>query len=355
MVSIQQGACVSVRAAVGPPPGLLEAVNNSVANILSTTPRAALNNSIGGNPSSTGHCEDKWFGLCPILAGNGFCTSNCLLGSWTEAGCKKSCGKCRLSSGGQTGPAPTPPGRADTLAKNSNVDIAFMMDATASMAANIAAAKASIATIVNDVKNEFKENVIRMAFVAYRDYTERQYRIQIFDFTEDVDAFTVALGNIRAYRGGDYPEDVLGGINATLGLNWQAANKLFFQIGDAPPRGFCGRIGQVYEGYKRCTAVRAEDRSGPQAPDLFEKIDDNCMTYNVLQTHDFMDDMVAKFTTIAKPHDGAKRFKVYDMKAGGLNFGDVSSSIIKSIKDQLKVTNDYLNNPNAPRDRCIKT
>ena len=84
---------------------------------------------------------------------------------------------------------------------------------------------------VNDVKNEFKENVIRMAFVAYRDYTERQYRIQIFDFTEDVDAFTVALGNIRAYRGGDYPEDVLGGINATLGLNWQAANKLFFQIG----------------------------------------------------------------------------------------------------------------------------
>ena len=106
-----------------------------------------------------------------------------------------------------------------------------MMDATASMAANIAAAKASIATIVNDVKNEFKENVIRMAFVAYRDYTERQYRIQIFDFTEDVDAFTVALGNIRAYRGGDYPEDVLGGINATLGLNWQAANKLFFQIG----------------------------------------------------------------------------------------------------------------------------
>ena len=79
------------------------------------------------------------------------------------------------------------------------------------------------------------------------------------------------------------------------------------------------------------------------------------MTYNVLQTHDFMDDMVAKFTTIAKPHDGAKRFKVYDMKASGLDFGGVSSSIIKSIKDQLKVTNDYLNNPNAPRDRCIKT
>jgi len=67
VVSIQQGACISVRAAVGPPPGALEAVNNSVANIPITTPRAALNNSIGGNPSSTGNCEDKCSACVPFL------------------------------------------------------------------------------------------------------------------------------------------------------------------------------------------------------------------------------------------------------------------------------------------------
>ena len=39
-------------------------------------------------------CEDLWPGPCPILAGTGYCTSNCLLGSWTSSGCKKSCGKC---------------------------------------------------------------------------------------------------------------------------------------------------------------------------------------------------------------------------------------------------------------------
>jgi hypothetical protein len=78
------------------------------------------------------------------------------------------------------------------------------------------------------------------------------------------------------------------------------------------------------------------------------------MIYNVLQTDGFQDDMVAKFAQIAAPHDGAKRFKVYDMKARGLNFGDVSSSIITSTRAQLNVTNTYLNNPNAPRDRCIK-
>ena len=122
--------------------------------------------------------------------------------------------------------------KEDTLALNSNVDIAFMMDATASMGANIARAKANIAEIVENVKNAFKDNVIRMGFVAYRDYTEGSGRIETFDFTDDIVKFSENLGKIKAERGADYPEDVLGGINATLGLNWQAPNKLFFQIGN---------------------------------------------------------------------------------------------------------------------------
>lgn len=108
-----------------------------------------------------------------------------------------------------------------------------MMDATASMSANIAAAKAAISTIVKDVKDAFKSNIIRMAFVAYRDYTEGALRIETFDFTDNITSFTDHLGQIRAFRGGDYPEDVLGAINATMGLNWEAANKLFFQIGNS--------------------------------------------------------------------------------------------------------------------------
>ena len=118
-----------------------------------------------------------------------------------------------------------------SLRKNSNVDIAFMIDATASMSANINAAKNSITTIVNDVKKAFRNNTIRMAFVAYRDYTEGSGRLEVFDFTEDVDSFSKAVGNIVARNGADYPEDVLGAINATLYLDWKAANKLFFQLG----------------------------------------------------------------------------------------------------------------------------
>ena len=107
-----------------------------------------------------------------------------------------------------------------------------MMDSTASMSANIAGTKAAISTIVKDVKDAFTKNVIRMGFVAYRDYSEGPLRIETFDFTENITTFTNNLGNIRAMAGGDYPEDVLGAINATMGLNWKAANKLFFQIGN---------------------------------------------------------------------------------------------------------------------------
>ena len=106
-----------------------------------------------------------------------------------------------------------------------------MIDATASMSANIQAAKNSITTIVNEVKKAFRNNTVRMAFVAYRDYTEGSGRIEVFDFTEDVDSFSNELGKIVARNGADYPEDVLGAINATLSLDWKAANKLFFQLG----------------------------------------------------------------------------------------------------------------------------
>ena len=122
-------------------------------------------------------------------------------------------------------------GNIDLLRNNSNVDIAFMMDATLSMRRNIVAAKENIASIVRNVKEAFSNNTVRVAFVAYRDYSERELRIETYDFTEDVEDFTTSLGNVRAFAGYDDPEDVLGGLNATLHLNWKEANKLIFQIG----------------------------------------------------------------------------------------------------------------------------
>ena len=106
-----------------------------------------------------------------------------------------------------------------------------MMDATASMTRNIAAARRNVASIVAKIKDTFKTATVRVAIVAYRDYTEGKRRFQIMDFTDNIPQFIRFMGGVRAFRGGDIPEDVLGALDKTINLNWKAANKLFFQIG----------------------------------------------------------------------------------------------------------------------------
>ena len=42
-----------------------------------------------------------------------------------------------------------------------------------------------------------------------------------------------------------------------------------------------------------------------------------------------------------------RKYRYWHKESKGLDFTGVSTAIVKSIGDQLKATNDYLNNPNA--------
>ena len=117
------------------------------------------------------------------------------------------------------------------IKKNSNVDIAFMLDATSSMEKNLKAVEDNIAEIVFKIRDAFDNILIRVGLVAYRDFSEGGFHFKILDLTSDIEEFTRVLGGVRAYRGGDIPEDVLGALDKTVNLNWKAANKLLFQIG----------------------------------------------------------------------------------------------------------------------------
>ena len=117
------------------------------------------------------------------------------------------------------------------IKKNSNVDVAFMLDATSSMEKNLKAVEDNIAEIVFKIRDAFDNILIRVALVAYRDFSEGGFHFKILDLTSDIEEFTRVLGGVRAYRGGDIPEDVLGALDKTVNLNWEAANKLLFQIG----------------------------------------------------------------------------------------------------------------------------
>ena len=106
-----------------------------------------------------------------------------------------------------------------------------MLDATSSMKKNLIAVEHNIGDIVRKVRSTFLNITVRVALVAYRDYTEGPHHFKTMNFTSSIREFVGVLGQVRAFKGGDIPEDVLGALSKTINLDWEAANRIFYQIG----------------------------------------------------------------------------------------------------------------------------
>ncbi|KAI6204775.1 hypothetical protein M3Y94_00715800 [Aphelenchoides besseyi] len=129
-----------------------------------------------------------------------------------------------------------------------NFDLCFVVDATGSMINHIAGVKNSIHDIVADLVKKYETNkkdgqpmMKRFAFVAYRDYDyPEQYKV--LPFTTSVDEFYNFCNEISLPGDNtcnDFPEDVLGGLNKALSLDWSETDntKVIFHICDQPPHG----------------------------------------------------------------------------------------------------------------------
>lgn len=123
----------------------------------------------------------------------------------------------------------------EIIKENSHVDIAFLVDCTGSMASYINEVKNHIHDIVRGIFDKF-DNKIRLAFVGYRDYSDGVNRIEQLNFT-NIEEFITFLENIEVRGGADIPEDVLGGLEAAVNLDWLSKNKIIFHMGDAPNHG----------------------------------------------------------------------------------------------------------------------
>ena len=91
--------------------------------------------------------------------------------------------------------------------------------------------------------------------------------------------------------------------------------------------------------WRRCKPKIAEDDTGPQATDLFKKMNDECMHYNILQVsgRHKVGMMIETFETIQQDIGAHKALKVYDMQYG-INFDTVIKEIVGAIREQLKKT-----------------
>jgi len=135
-------------------------------------------------------------------------------------------------------------GRAYGALKHAqNVQIAFLMDCTGSMASHLKAANKGIEEIVSTVKSKLPSANVHFAFIGYRDFD--MPGIIKLEFTQDTEAFKAKVFGGLADGGGDEAEDVQSGLEALDALNWdlKIPSKLCFFIADAPCHGryFAGK------------------------------------------------------------------------------------------------------------------
>ena len=120
-------------------------------------------------------------------------------------------------------------------------DVAFLVDCTASMNPFAKAAAETVSQVLDTIAVECGGVACRAAIVGYRDHCEAEdQRYDILPFTSDISAVRdkmAALASSGCFGGGDGPEDVHGGLNEALVLDWASDARVIFHIADAPCHG----------------------------------------------------------------------------------------------------------------------
>ncbi|NOT01784.1 MAG: VWA domain-containing protein [Phycisphaerales bacterium] len=118
----------------------------------------------------------------------------------------------------------------------SRLDLAFVVDATGSMADELEFLKIEIDAIASGIQSAFPNVAQRFALIVYRDFGD-DYVTRVFDFTASLGDFQNDLSAQFASGGGDYPEAMHVAVEDAAALSWTETGtaRMMFLIADAPP------------------------------------------------------------------------------------------------------------------------
>jgi hypothetical protein len=138
----------------------------------------------------------------------------------------------------------------------SNVDIAFVVDATQSMGQELVFLQEELPGMLYGIRDAYPGLTLRTGSVFYRDRGE-EYLTRTGDFSDDIATTVDFIRAQEAKGGGDYPEAVERGLLRALDrLEWSpsARARLLFLLLDAPPR----HANEVIADYHRAVALAGE-------------------------------------------------------------------------------------------------
>ena len=116
------------------------------------------------------------------------------------------------------------------------LDLAFVIDATGSMADELSYLQKELSSISSKVGVRFPGTSVRFGLVVYRDVGD-DYVTRAFDFTSSLPQFLPNLKAQSAQGGGDYPEAMHSALAKATKLSWArgAGVRMLFLVADAPP------------------------------------------------------------------------------------------------------------------------
>ncbi len=206
------------------------------------------------------------------------------------------------------------------------VDICFLMDITGSMGPWIQAAKDHIFDIVRKTRQETPDAEVRVAFVGYRDYWDReQYICKEFGNVDDV---LDVIETVQAMGGEDQAEDVAGGLALAHSFVWDDdAAKLLVHVADAPPHG--KQFHEVYVSDR----LPGGDPEGKNPLYFMSKFCAENVDYTFIKINDSTNIMLKEFHNV---YAGPGQFEVVDLRpqvsAGVADFGP---SVFRSVSHTI--------------------
>lgn len=123
------------------------------------------------------------------------------------------------------------------------LDLAFCIDTTGSMAAEIEVVKKKTKELVAKLASGKPAPIVRVGLVAFRDRGD-DYVTRTYQFSDNIDKVVKDISELEANGGGDTPEAVNQALHVAINdLEWskdKKTSKLLFLIGDAEPHIYPG-------------------------------------------------------------------------------------------------------------------
>lgn len=218
----------------------------------------------------------------------------------------------------------------------------FLVDCTGSMSPHLQAVKGQILGIVREMSRRLPTMQLHIAFVGYRDHGDANH-FEVCPFTTSVESFRDFVGRVGAFGcGGDIPEDVLGGLQQTLNLEWGiggAATRVLIHIGDAPCHGTSYHDSSVF---RHRDNYPQGDPNGLQASSLLRSLQEKHVQYIFGRINQTTDKMIRMFDAEA----GGGFIQTREMRDTRLVAEAVTSSLHSSVATTVSTLSSLGRAPN---------